>query len=47
LFIPSAFRPPGTSGPGGSLVGPGSDIFHRGEDPYDIDPAMGGGIPRL
>jgi hypothetical protein len=28
LMIPSAYRPPGSMGPGGNLVGPGSSIFH-------------------
>jgi hypothetical protein len=46
-MIPPAFRPPGTSGPGGDLVGPGSHIFWPpGTDPnMPIDPATGGGIP--
>lgn len=49
LFIPPAFKPPGTSGPGGNLVGPGSSIFHPRGDLYpdEIDPATGGGIPYL
>lgn len=44
LFIPPSFRPPGTTGPGGNLVGPGSDIFTRGPG-YggDVnDPSLGG-----
>jgi len=48
LFIPPAFKPPGTSGPGGNLVGPGSSIFQpRDPDEFypEIDPATGGGIP--
>lgn len=46
-MIPPAYRVPG-GGPGGNLVGPGSSIFHpHGGNPYEIDPALGGGIPRL
>jgi translation initiation factor IF-2 len=46
LFIPPAFKPPGTSGPGGDLVGPGSSIFYpTGYPEGGIDPATGGGIP--
>ncbi|CDW89962.1 UNKNOWN [Stylonychia lemnae] len=43
------YPPPGTSGPGGNLVGPGSSIFHPSGHPYpdEIDPATGGGIPFL
>lgn len=49
LFIPPAFKPPGTSGPGGDLVGPGSSIFWPNPQGFgpDIDPATGGGIPYL
>ena len=47
-MIPPAFKPPGTSGPGGELVGPGSNIFYPGGYPEGgVDPATGGGIPFL
>ena len=47
-MIPSSFKPPGTSGPGGLYVGPGSNIFNPSGYPEGgIDPATGGGIPYL